>query len=66
MLLTINGEQVELASADTVEQLVQARAPEHRRVAVAVNGDVVPRSAWPGRALEPGDAVELLVAVPGG
>ena len=66
MHLTVNGEPVELAPGRTVEQLVLDRAPEHRRVAVAVNGDVVPRSTWAGRPLQPGDAVELLVAVAGG
>ena len=66
MRLTVNGEGVELDAAPTVEQLVLERAPEHRRVAVAVNGDVVPRSAWGRTSLAPGDAVELLVAVAGG
>ena len=66
MHLTVNGEGLELDAAPTVAQLVQDRAPGHRRVAVAVNGDVVPRSAWDRTALAPGDAVELLVAVAGG
>jgi sulfur carrier protein len=35
-------------------------------VAVAVNGAVVPRSAWPATQLQPGDSVELLSAVQGG
>ena len=66
MHLTVNGEPVEVAAPPTVAQLVQDRAPEHRRVAVAVNGDVVPRSAWDRTELAAGDAVELLVAVAGG
>lgn len=41
-----------------------AEAP--RGVAVAINGEVVPRSAWAGRHLSPGDHVELLSAVQGG
>jgi sulfur carrier protein len=35
-------------------------------VAVAVNGDVVPRSAWPDLPLRDGDTIEVLTAVPGG
>ncbi len=66
MHLTVNGEGVDLDAAPTVEQLVQERAPEHRRVAVAVNGEVVPRSDWGRTRLAPDDAVELLVAVAGG
>ena len=66
MRLTVNGAGAELADGTTVDQLVQARAEEHRRVAVARNGDVVPRSAWSTTALRDGDAVEVLVAVAGG
>jgi sulfur carrier protein len=64
--LTVNGEDVHLDEGTTVAELVAARAEEHRRVAVARNGDVVPRSAWDRTALAPGDAVEVLVAVAGG
>jgi sulfur carrier protein len=35
-------------------------------VAVARNGEVVPRGAWDSTVLEPGDAVEILIAVAGG
>jgi sulfur carrier protein len=37
-----------------------------RGVALAVNGEVVPRAEWTTRPLADGDAVELLVAVQGG
>jgi sulfur carrier protein len=37
-----------------------------RGVAVAVNGAVVPRAAWPRTALHPGDAVEIVAAKQGG
>ena len=66
MELTVNGAASEVDDATTVAQLVAARAEEHRRVAVAVNGDVVPRSAWGTTGLQAGDAVEVLVAVAGG
>jgi sulfur carrier protein len=66
MRVTVNGESVELEDGRTVADLVAARAEDHRRVAVAVNADVVPRSGWAGRALRDGDAVEVLVAVAGG
>jgi sulfur carrier protein len=37
-----------------------------RGIAVAVNGDVVPRSMWDVQNLNDGDAVEILTAVQGG
>ncbi len=66
MNLTVNGDPVELDDGLSVAALVAQRAPDHRRIAVAVNADVVPRSAWPTTALRDGDAVEVLVAVAGG
>ena len=66
MRLTLNGAAVELPDGTSVAELVQSRAEEHRPVAVALNLEVVPRSAWPTTPLSDGDAVELLVAVAGG
>ena len=66
MRLTVNGAAAELADATTVAELVAARAGDARRVAVARNGEVVPRSAWAATALQGGDAVEVLSAVAGG
>ena len=66
MRLTVNGEQVELSATTTVGELVARRTEEHRRVAVAVNSDVVPRSSWSTTVLRDGDRVEVLVAVAGG
>lgn len=66
MQVTVNGEQVELGDEATVADLVAARAGGHDRVAVARNGDVVPRSGWAQTPLAPGDAVEVLAPTAGG
>lgn len=49
----------------TVEQLVNAHVGNDTGVAVAVNGGVVPRSAW-NRTLTTGDTVDILTAIQGG
>lgn len=41
-------------------------APDARGVAVAVNGEVVPRRDWPDTPLAPGDEVDIVGAVQGG
>jgi sulfur carrier protein len=68
--LTVNGAAAELADgatvADVVTGIVAARAAGHDRVAVARNGDVVPRSRWAQTRLAPGDAVEVLAPTAGG
>ena len=68
MRIVLNGEPRELRSAATVVDAVDASgAPESRDgVAVAVGGEVVPRSSWADRTLAEGDQVEVLQAVQGG
>ncbi|HTF09995.1 MAG TPA: sulfur carrier protein ThiS [Asanoa sp.] len=65
MTLTVNGETVELDPAVTVAGLVAART-DQRRVAVARNGEVVPRGEWVTTVLAEGDEVEILAAQAGG
>jgi sulfur carrier protein len=64
--LRVNGEPRSVPAGCTVEQLVRVLGLERRRIAVAVNRDVVPRSAFDAHALTAGDRVEILEAVGGG
>jgi sulfur carrier protein len=66
MNVTVNGAAAELTPGTTVADLVAARSGGHDRVAVARNGDVVPRSSWPATPLQPGDVVEVLAPTAGG
>jgi sulfur carrier protein len=64
----INGERRELPAGATVEvAVVESGAPaEGRGVAVAVDGEVVPRGQWSGTPLRDGQEIEVLHAVQGG
>jgi sulfur carrier protein len=66
--ISLNGEPRELADGATVLTAVEvAGAPAGGRgVAVAVDGEVVPRGSWPDTPLAEGQAVEVLHAVQGG
>ena len=66
MQVTVNGEATELTADTTVADLVAARSGGHVRGAVALNGDVVPRSSWPQTRISPGDALEVLAPTAGG
>ena len=66
MKITLNGATHELEPGSTVEQAVAAVTSETRGVAVAVNEAVVARGEWATSVLEPGDRVEVLIAVQGG
>ena len=64
--VTVNGEPADLTDGATVADLVAGRSGGHDRVAVARNGDVVPRSSWSATALAPGDVLEVLAPTAGG
>jgi sulfur carrier protein len=68
MTISVNGEPRELSSGATVQTLVASlpAAPDGRGVAVAVGGEVVPRTAWSSTELSEGARVEVLAAVQGG
>jgi sulfur carrier protein len=65
--LWVNGERRRVAAAD-VHGLVALLGldPAGRGLAVARNGEVVPRSAWPTTRLVPDDRIEIVGAVQGG
>jgi sulfur carrier protein len=68
MLVRVNGQDRELEPGTTLAGLVASLrdAPQGRGVAVALDGEVVPRAQWPGTALTDGARVELVAAVQGG
>ena len=66
MRLTVNGVGRDAVDGLSVAGLVADLTEARRGVAVAVNGDVVPRSLWPDTPLADGDHVEVLAATQGG
>ena len=63
-----NGERVELGRRADGRRGGRATGaePERRGVAVAVDGEVVPRSAWEQHRLTEGQRVEVVGAIQGG
>jgi len=66
VIVSVNGAPRRLDPGSAVEAVVAALGAGGTGTAVAVNGEVVPRSAWASRELAAGDSVEVLTAVPGG
>lgn len=68
MLVTINDARRELPDGATVASVVESLggAPGGRGVAIAVDNEVVPRTAWSATTLSDGAHVEVLAAVQGG
>jgi sulfur carrier protein len=66
MTVVVNGEAQALDDGTSVAALVAAMGRGPKGVAVAVNGEVVPRSTWEARRLAADDQVEVLTAAQGG
>jgi sulfur carrier protein len=66
MSITVNGATRALERGQTVAALVHALALHGKRIAVEVNGEIVPRSRYDTTTLNAGDRVEIVGAVGGG
>jgi sulfur carrier protein len=66
MIVTVNGEQRELQPGATIASLVEEISAPPRGVAVALDGEVVPRAEWPVTAVGEGARVEVVAAIQGG
>jgi sulfur carrier protein len=68
MIIAINGTDTELPDGATVARvLAELKVPRVARgVAVAVQGEVVPRREWVSTPLREGDRVEVVSAIQGG
>jgi sulfur carrier protein len=65
MKLIINGTEKDIA-ADNVAALIEGLAAKGDRVAVELNGDIVPRAKWLETPLRDGDKLEIVHFVGGG
>jgi sulfur carrier protein len=65
--IRVNG-QDEPLSVETLAALLDEKAVDtaQKGIAVALNGAVVPRAAWPATPLKAGDSVEIVRARQGG
>jgi sulfur carrier protein len=68
MMIVLNGEVSEVHPGETVAQVLERLgvSPDGRGVAVAVDGEVVPRACWEVFGLAEDARVEVLTAMQGG
>ena len=64
--IEVNGAPWEGPSGTTVADLVSRWCPSPKGIAVARNGDVIPKSAWDRVTIVPGDRIEIVTAAAGG
>ncbi|WP_370152766.1 sulfur carrier protein ThiS [Ferrovibrio sp.] len=66
MQLTINGEARDIAGAVTVAELLATLELDSRKIAIELNREIVPRSAYAETGLSSGDRIEIVHFIGGG
>ena len=62
----INGQIVDLAEKTTIQQILQTQNHKTDRVAVELNGQIVPKSAYEQQEIKSEDTLEIVSFVGGG
>jgi sulfur carrier protein len=67
-MITVNGEPAALDAGARIADVLDALGvePGRRGVAIAVDGEVVPRTRWDSTTLPAGARVEVVQAIQGG
>jgi sulfur carrier protein len=67
-MITVNGESAELPVGARIADVLDALGvePGRRGVAIALDGEVVPRAQWDTTSLTDGVRVEVVQAIQGG
>ncbi len=66
MQIQLNGSPREIPEAATAAQLIDILELGGKRLAMEVNGEIVPRSTFADHRLQPDDRVEIVHAIGGG
>lgn len=65
-MIKINGEEIENINGITVAEYLSSSGYDAKRVAVELNGDILPKAQYDSTVLQDGDSVEVVSFVGGG
>lgn len=65
-MVTVNGEKREGCDGVSLEEMLTAEGFEKSRIAVEINGEIIPKNTYPQTVLQEGDTVEVVSFVGGG
>lgn len=66
MVITINGEELELPQTSTVDSLIELKSLNRDRVIFQLNGDIIKKEHYQTTELRPNAVVEIMALVGGG
>lgn len=64
--ISVNGKTQQIAASATVADLLNELQLQGKRIAVELNGEIVPKSLHANTPLQSSDVLEIVVAVGGG
>lgn len=64
--MRINGEQIELGSSGTLDELIVSLGYQKERIAVELNGKIIPKKDYPSTTVSNKDSLEIVNFVGGG
>ena len=64
--VSLNNETAEIAAGTSLSEAIEQWQLGGKKIAVAVNGEFVPRSDYPLTQLAPGDQIDIVKPVGGG
>lgn len=65
-MITVNGNEIELSGALSVADYLEQNNYQLKRVAVELNGDILPKYEYSDTMLKDGDRLEVVSFVGGG
>jgi len=66
MIITINGQKRQCSLTYTLESLLDDLGYTNKKIAVEINGEIVPKSQIGKKLVVDGDRIEIIIAVGGG
>lgn len=66
MQVLINGKPTEIAPGASVSDLLEQLELKGKRIAIELNGEILPRSRHTDQRLDDGDQLEIVHAIGGG
>jgi sulfur carrier protein len=64
--VTVNGARWQTSPGTTVAEVVDEWCASRKGIAVALNGEVVPKSTWADTTVHHADEIEIVTAAAGG
>jgi len=66
MKVFLNGKKIKVGNNLTAHQLLSEMGYQDKRIALEINGEVIPRSEYSNKIIVAQDQVEIIIAVGGG